>query len=256
MQTAPFLLSSLGWHTRIGLSLLVLVLLGGIAASATHLVIHHENRDERPGLTIDDLTGAYHGIRARAPLLVALEAGHPEDLPAADREGLIEWLGLDAEAITAGYDDLTKGDRAPAEIIDRQCLRCHARQAEEGDGIGKEVPLEYWDDVRAIAFSREVEPTAREIVIASAHTHALGMGSLSIIAALLALLTRWRRGLVGGLILLSGLGLSVDLGSWLPARDAAWLVPALAAGGLIWMTGTVALLLLVLAELWLPAPRS
>ncbi len=253
MQSPPLLLSSLGWPARLGLSLLVLVLLGGIAASATHLVVHHEKRDERPGLTLDDLTGAYHGIRARAPLLVALEDGHPEDLSADERSALLEWLRSDD--VTAGYDDLGKGDRAPAEILDRRCLTCHARQSDQGDGIGKDVPLEYWDDVRAIAFSREVEPTSREIVIASAHTHALGMGSVSIVAALLAFLTRWRRGLVGTLVLVAGAGLLLDLGSWLPARGAAWLVPVLAASGLAWMAGTTALLVLVLAELWLPAPR-
>ena len=236
---------------RLGLTCLVLVLLGGLVAAATHLWQHHEMRDERPGLTLDDLTGAYHGIRAKAPLLTALERGHPDDLEAADHDALLAWLTGDR--LTEDYDSLTLGDRAPAEILDRHCLECHARDAQ--DPIGKQLPLEYWDDVKAVAFSREVAPTSSEIVISSAHTHALGMGTMSVIALLLAWATRWPRGLVGLLSLGSGLGLLCDLGSWLPSREAAWLVPVLAASGAIWMTATALLLVLVLADLWLPRQR-
>jgi hypothetical protein len=254
MTRPTFRLVDLPWSARLGLAALVLVLLGGLAASAAHLFVHHENRDERPGLSLDDLTGAYHGIRTRAPLLVALEAGHPDDLPAAEREGLLAWLG--SADLAAGYDDLELGDRAPAEIVDRRCLRCHARQATEGDEIGKRVPLEYWDDVRSLAVSRDVTPTAAEIVLASLHTHALGMGTLSVIAILLACATRWRRGLVGALALLSGLGLALDLAAWLPARDAAFLVPVLALAGGTWISATGALLLLGLVDLLRPGKAT
>ena len=43
---------------RLGLTGLILVLLGGLYASALHMAHHYENRDERPGLTLDDLEGA------------------------------------------------------------------------------------------------------------------------------------------------------------------------------------------------------
>jgi hypothetical protein len=234
---------------RLGLSCLVLVLLGGLAASATHLWQHHEMRDERPGLTLDDLTGAYHGIRSRSPMVVALEDGHPDELPAAERDALLAWLASDR--VTEDYDSLALGERAPAEILDRSCLSCHSRDSE--DEVAAKRPLEYWDDVKAVAFSRDISPTDAEIVISSAHTHALGMGTVSVLALLLGWLTRWPRGLVGILASGSGLGLLLDLGAWLPAREAAGLVPVLAAAGALWMTSTALLLLLTLADLWLPA---
>lgn len=246
----PFLLSSLGLPFRLGLACLVLVLLGGLCVSASHLWLHHENRDGRPGLTLDDLTGVYHGISAKAPLRLSLERGHPQDLSAVDRDALQAWLA--GPDLAQAYDDTKAGERAPAEILDRRCLSCHARAAKDGDGIGKKVPLEYWDDVRAQAQSREVEPNAVGIVIASAHTHALAMGSLSVVAVLLALCTRWSRKVMGVLALGSGVGLLCDLSCWLPARSVALLVPVLAVSGAVWMVSTAALLVATLLELLLP----
>lgn len=249
----PFRLSSLPLSFRMGLCCLVLVLLYGLGVSASHLWLHHEKRDGRPGLELDDLTGAYAGIEAKAPLRLSLERGHPDDLPPADRAALQQWLqGAD---LAQAYDDTKAGDRAPAEILDRRCLSCHARAATAGDGIGKQVPLEYWDDVRALAQSRNVEPNAMPIVVASAHTHALGMGSLTVVAVLLAAATRWPRRVTGWLALLAGLGLLVDLACWLPARDLPALVPVLAAAGTVWIAGTAALLLAVSMDLLLPAQQ-
>ncbi len=85
--------------------------------------------------------------------------------------------------------------------------------------------------MQKLALSRDIEPTSSEIVISSAHTHALGMGVVSIVTLLLAWSTRWPRPLIGALALGSGLGLLLDLAAWLPARDAAWLVPVLAGAG-------------------------
>jgi hypothetical protein len=249
----PLLLHRLPWLGRIGLSLLLLTVAGGLVASAGHLVLHHRDRDETPGLSMQDIRGVYHGVTAASPMLAALQRGHPEDLPAAERDALVGWL--QGDRISERYDSLDLGDAAPAEVIQRRCLGCHARGAAQGGGIDQHVPLDYWDDVKAIAFSRHVEPNDAAIVVASAHTHALGMGSLSLVLCLLAMLTRWPPLVVSLLVLASGAGLLVDLSSWLPARSLPQLVPLLVGGGAAWMASTALLLALVLLDLWLPAPR-
>jgi hypothetical protein len=251
MERLPKSLVELPLGFRVGFTFLCLVLGGGLVASATHLVGHHENRDERPGLSMEDLTGAYHGVKVVAPMLTALERGHPEDLAEPERDILLGWLRGDR--ISEDYDNLDLGDASPAEILDRACLSCHSRQSE--DPIGQEVPLEYWDDVEKLSFSRELSPVSTEILVASAHTHALGMGVVTLAIGLLALFTRWPSKLTGALFALAGLGLAADLACWFLARSSAALVPVLAASGGLWMACTALLLAVVLADLWLPARR-
>lgn len=250
MTERPFSLREQSFGFRLGTTFLVFTLFIGLATSAQHLVGHHENRDGKEGLSFEDLEGAYHGVRVDSPLVGALERGHPEDMAPAGRDLLLKWLASDR--ISEDYDNLDLGDAAPAEVLDQACLACHARNSTDGDGIGQTVPLEYWDDVRAVAFSREVEPTDEKILVASAHTHALTMGALSIVVALLALGTRMSRRFLGFFVMVNGVALFGDLGSWFLARDTAAFVPLIAIAGTLWV-GTLSLMLFgILIDLWRP----
>jgi hypothetical protein len=237
---------------------MLLVMGAGFAASAAHVRHHHENRDERSGLTVDDLRGAYHGLRSESPLLRALQADHPAELDGAqavadtDRQTLLAWLQSDR--VSEDYDNLDLGDAAPAEIIAINCLSCHARQS--SNELGGQVPLEYWDDVRAVAFSREISPTSAEIVVTSIHTHALSLAAIAIVLAGLLVATRWPRPLVSGLVLLSGCGLLLDIaGQWF-TRDAEGLVWLIVVGGAAFALASGVALLVVVLDLWLPGPRT
>jgi len=246
-------LRELGAAVRLGLSGIVLSLLLGVWASLEHLEDHHQNRDGEAGVSMDDLVGAYHGLDRPARLVVSLEGGHPEELPAAERTILLEWLG--GGRVSEQYDDLELGDASPAEVIDRRCLDCHARQATEGDGIGQEVPLEYWDDVAKLAFSRSVEATPPEILVTSLHTHALSLALVSLAALGLLLATRWPQTIQGLLAAMGGVGLIVDLASQLAARGSEVFVWGVAAGGALWALSTVLACIAVLLDLWLPGGR-
>lgn len=246
----PFQLVHLPKSARLGLTFLILVFGGGLWASSRHLVLHHENRNEQPGLSFEDLVGAYHGVTATAAMIPALERGHPEGLPQGERDILLGWLT--STRVSEDYDNLDLGDLSPAEILDRSCLSCHGRDAAEGDGIGQTVPLEYWDDVKKISFSREINAVDPEILIASAHTHSLSMALLTLAFGMLALATRWPRALVGSLFALSSLALLCDLGSWFLARETAAFVWLIAGGGVVWMGTSGLMLTLVLIDLWRP----
>jgi hypothetical protein len=250
----PFRLSQLGLGARCGIFAVLMVLFLGLIASTAHLSGHHQNRDEQPGLGYQDLVGVYHGIRTRAPLVIALERGHPETLPAPQRSLLLAWLASDD--LAEGYDSLDLGDDAPAEILDGQCLDCHSPNATKGGGIGATIPLAYFDEVKKQAVSRDVAPTDPGVLLASLHTHALGMGTLSLVLILLALATRFSARLVGFLATTCGLGLCADLGSWLLAREHPSLVRAIAVGGAVWILSAATLALLVGLELVRPAASS
>ena len=245
-----FRLRALPALVRLGLTGVVLTLLLGVWASLEHVRDHHESRDETKGLTLDDLVGAYHGLDRPSRLVVALERDHPPTLPVADRNLLLGWLRGDK--VSEQYDALELGDASPAEVIDRSCVSCHARQATDGNGIGASLPLEYWDDVAKVAFSRSVEATPPQIQITSLHTHALALAVVTLASIALLLGTRAPRGLQSVLAGLAGVGLFVDLAAQLAARASELWVWGIVAGGAAWAISTVLIALVVLLDLWLP----
>src|SRR5688500_5929355 len=135
-------LRALPASARLGLSGIVLSILLGLWARVEQLEEHHHNRDGASGVSLDDLTGAYHGLHRPAALAVALERGHPEDLPDAERRVLLDWLA--GGKVSEQYDDLELGDSSPAEVLGRSCVGCHARTSQ--DAAAAALPLEYWDD--------------------------------------------------------------------------------------------------------------
>ena len=248
-----FELRNLGVLAKVGIGCLTLTLLGGAAVSGAYLRMHHDRRDERPGFTLDDVRAHYHGIQTRAPLLVALEARHPDDLPEAERQILIKWL--ESGRISEDYDNLELGASAPAELISARCVSCHSRRA-TGEDAWPQLPLEFFDDVRAAAFSRDVRPMSLEILAATTHTHALSLATLGLVISLLGLATGWSRKLTGALVLACGAGLLGDIGSWWLARWWAQGAVVIVAAGAVF-NGAVGLLgMAILADLAMPRRRK
>lgn len=247
----PLRLRSLGLSARLGVAGFVIVAIGGAAVSGMYLYMHHQERDERVGLTLDDIRAHYHGIVSPAPLLESLESGHPETLPDRDRGILLDWLRGDPARLSQQYDNLDLGADAPAEIMAVSCLDCHARSS-TGPDSWPQVPLEYWDDVEALSVSRNIQPVPLEILAASTHTHALGMASIGVVMALLGLLTSWPRRLVGLMVGATGVGLALDLSGWWITRVAADYAAVVAIGGAMYTGGMSLIGLMVLLDLCMP----
>ncbi len=237
---------------RAGLSALLLVIVGGLGASATHLIWHHENRDDTKGVSYTDIAGAYHGVTADAPLVRALNRNHPPELPEASRKVLIDWLA--SGRISEDYDNIDLGDNTPGAIIAANCVSCHA--ADAADPVARRIPLKYFDDVKRQAFAKNIQPTDIKILAASTHTHALALGTLSIALAALTLGTRFAKGLGSLLIGVGGIALLVDLGAWWLARGNEIWVKAILVAGPAYAVSTGLSCLLVLADLWLPTRRT
>ena len=249
----PSYLRPLGFTARVGLTVLVFTLLGGLVVSGIYMAMHHENRDEQPGLTLNDIRGHYAGVNVPSPLLAALERKHPEVQDEASRRILIDWL--QGNRISEDYDNLDLGDLSPAEIIDVDCLSCHSRQS-TGEDAYPELPLDYFDDVRAVAFSADIRPVGVEVLAASTHTHAISLSVMALASSGLLLLTGWPRRLVNPLILLTALGLAADLSGWWLARIAPGVVPMIVVGGFVFAAGVALSWLLVIADLWRPMKRA
>jgi hypothetical protein len=249
----PFVLRSLPYPFRIGIALTMIVLLGGYIVSGLHMNWHYENRDEEPGLSMNDIIGAYHGVQAPSPLIQALEDGHPETLSDSERDALLNWLRGDQ--LSQDYDNFDLGEEAPSEIIAFNCLDCHAR-ASTGDDAMPSVSLEYWDDIQSIAYSKDIKPAGTNIVAMSQHAHAPSMAVILLVVAWLAVCTRFWLGLTGIITLAAGLGLLVDMAGWWITRNFAAFAYAVVAGGGIYAIGTTLLGLMVIVDCLMPSGKA
>ncbi|MCP3915606.1 MAG: hypothetical protein GY711_08635 [bacterium] len=243
----PFRLRSLPAGMRLALTLLICVCAGGYAASGAHMIEHHQNRDEREGLSLVDLEGAYHGVTNRALLITAIERGHPDGLADADKDLLMRWL--ESDRISEDYDNLDLGDEAPAEVLAIACLSCHSARGDEATRA--EPYLDYWDEVKAVAFSRDISPTDLKILIASTHTHAVALFTTTLVLCGLMFLTGFASALRSLLAIGASAGLALDIAAWWLARESASLVYAVVAGGALHAGCMGLMMIAVVWELWL-----
>ncbi len=239
---------------RLGFTCIVATIGGGLVMSATHMMWHHGNRDERPGLTLDDVRSQYHGLDATAPLLVMIEKGHPANLAPAAKEPLIKWLK--STRVAEDYDNIDMGDNSPAELIAKNCLSCHSRKAPDAQAAAKKLPLDTWQDVKLVAFTRKINKTGDNVIAASLHTHALGLGSLAAVTAMLAVCTNWNRKLISSLVFVACAGLLVDLVCQWFAKGSMSLVYGIVGGGAAYAGATGMMLICIFAELWRPVKRA
>lgn len=243
-----FRLRELPFLARLGLTALLGVILLGMAASASHLFNHYRNRDGEKAFTLDDVRAAYHGLNKPSPLLASLEAGHPETLKPDGREVLIKWLK--SGRIAEDYDNIDLGIDSPGGIIAGDCLSCHSPRSTDAKAAG--VRLDGIENIRRLAFTKVVNRNPDNIIVMSAHAHALSLGTMAVVLCAMMWLTRLPRGLVSLLIAVNGLSLFADLLSWWLARSMEQFVYVIAGAGAVYNGSTVLIAVLVAADLWWP----
>ena len=244
----PFRLRDLSFGVRFGLTCLIITLLGGMLASLLFMRDHYANRDEEPELTLRDIEGAYHGAVIPAPLLTALERGHPEELADADREMLLAWLR--GPRVAENYENFDMGP--PADLIAMNCASCHTRAAEADPASGIEHSLEVASDVLELVHTRDMQPTPTRVLTISTHAHATTLALVGAFAALCLAFSFWPRWLVGLVAVAIGLGLLVDVGSWWLARQYREAIYGIVAGGALFNGGVWLGMVMVMLELWRP----
>lgn len=247
-------LTHLPYLVRLSVALLTLVLLGGYIVSGIHMAWHYDKRDGVEGLTMNDIKGHYHGVSVPSPLIEALEAGHPEDLPDRERSLLLDWLN-DPATLPTKFDDFDLGDDAPAEIIAVSCLNCHSRNASGPDAY-PQVPLEYFDDIKPLATSNEVNPTTIEIIAMSQHTHAPVMAVILLVLGLVGAMSRLPGSLIGLITLAGAIGLTADMASWWLARQNDIWAYAIVGGGFAYSASTGILGVIIIVDCLLPSFRK
>jgi hypothetical protein len=256
MSSEPFSgpkLRELGLIGRLGILCLLIVFGGGLITSAMHMYFKHHKRDDQPKLTVTDVKGVYHGVRSEPLLKSALDRKHPETLKAGEIEVLRKWL--ESGRIIEDYENIDLGDATPKEIMS-SCVSCHAPEAAATQPAAAKIPLRSLDDMKAVAFSREVQPNDIKILAASTHAHALALASMSVCIGLLCTMTSWRRRTVELCWLVMGLGLIGDIGSWWIARQMEAAVYVIIGAGALYNGGVGIILLMLAFELLRPRIKA
>lgn len=241
-------LRDLSFGLRIGLTFLIIALLGGLFASLVFMYEHYRMRDQEPALTLRDLEGAYRGATIPAPLLTALERNHPENLPATDRDMLLAWLR--APSIPENYENFDMGP--PADLIAANCVSCHTRAAAADPASGIKHSLEVAADVLALAHTRDMQPTPTRVMVISTHAHAISLALVGALALAFLHFSFWPRWLVGLLGAVIGLGLALDIASWWLTRYQREFLYGIVAGGAMFNAGTALAMAMTFIELWRP----
>ncbi len=241
-------LRDLSLGLRLGLTFLIIALLGGLFASLVFMYDHYRNRDEEPELTLRDLEGAYRGATIPAPLLTALQRNHPPALPQPDRDMLLAWLR--GPSIPENYENFDMGP--PADLIATNCASCHTRAAAADPASGIKHSLEVASDVLAIARTRDMQPTPTRVMVISTHAHAISLalvGAMAIAFLHFSFWPRWLAGLLGAVI---GIGLTLDIASWWLTRYYAEFLYTIVAGGAMFNGGVGLAMTMTMIELWRP----
>jgi len=252
-----FRLRDLPVLARLSLTCLLLVSLGGYAASGLYMTDHHKNRDGDPEMSVTDVQGVYHGVTTPPRLRTLLEDGHPEEveggepLNADDRSELLAWLNGESIAEEWGNIDFGEGFGSPEEITATACGACHGAHIPAGERA--EPLLATWDHYKPLAFENKVSPTDEAILLASTHAHALALGTITLLICALMQATRYPGILKGLLCLAASAGLLVDLAAWWLARDAVGFVTLILVGGIAHAGAMVLMMLAQIADLWTPA---
>jgi hypothetical protein len=247
-----FRLRDFGFFQRVGITGVLVCLAVGQVAGLAHMRNHYDKRDDRPGFTPDDIKSAYRGLDAAAPILAALNSGHPATLKEADRKVLTTWLT--SGKIEQDYDNPDLGALSPKEIVAASCLECHS--AKSVPEKAHTLKLDSTADIKKVAFARQVLPTPPDKVIVSIHAHASSISLMALAVMGLAAFSRWPRFFTGFLAAACGVGLCGEFaGMWFARTNENWIQVLMISGG-VFHASFALLTLLTFLDLWLPGGRS
>jgi hypothetical protein len=273
-------LASLSPPAKLLITLLLLIIGPGYLFGTANIYFKHQNADGVPGLTVDDLRAAFHGMTKTfqpedkvivhsTMLKLVLPGGKMrENLDKGGEpaiRGLITWLENAAKE-----DEFTKpglaqpGDPSAREIIKTLCIKCH--NSDGGDAA--DVPYAAtatsepkYTLVMATAkpeITRQtsgvqtlvIKPASTSTLVHVTHVHILTMPMFTFVVGVLFLMTGIPQNvklLIGPLPMLAVL---LDISGWWIARFVEpFIFVIAAAGGLFGVTYALQILC-VLGSMW------
>ncbi len=273
-------LARLSVPAKVLVTLFLLIVGPGYLCGTANIYFKHQMDDGEPGLTVDDLRAAFHGLEKKyqpddtvtvnsAMLTEVRPDGSMREY--LDKGGepavraLIKWL--ESEAKEADFDKpglVEEGDPSAKAIIKAHCIECH----NEEDGDSSDIPYATSKDnepqyelVFAMAEpeitrhesgeqTRVIKPMSTQRLVHVTHAHVLSMPVFAFLVGMLFMAT----GLPNSVKLLLGplplLAIMLDIGSWWLARFVEPLIYVIAGAGGLFGAAYALQILCVLGSLW------
>ncbi len=221
-----------------------LLLMGtGYLMALVYLYTSHEERDGKPGLSVEDIAETYYGNRSGTRLEAAIRgsmAGYIQKID--DRYQIVAWLK--GGASEKGYTTRIR------PILEKTCLQCHSPVS------GLKIPdLSSYEGVRAVADVDTGESLHTLMKLSHIHLFGIGLVALGIGSIFrLAILAGW---LKATLILLPFVAIFADILAWFLTKwDPVYAYTVLVAGAVLGL-GWAGQILISLYQLWfLRAPEE
>ncbi len=223
---------------RILNSLFLLTILLGYLFSLGQIYFTHQGRDGRPGLSIDDVAIAYHGIPDQTRLAAAIKGPMAGNLKSpADKEIILDWVAAGAQREI--YDSRV------APILQRDCLVCHSPDS------GMQVPsLTSYEQV--VKLTEADRGASLPSLVRISHIHLFGIAFILFFVGKLFVLCEmptWMKRLTIGVPFLS---LLIDIFAWYLTRESASFAYLLVFSGALMGLSLIFQVLMSLYQMWLP----
>lgn len=277
----PLRLCRLPLYAKVTLTLFLALVGTGYLVAVLNIHMQHHLRDMTPGMSLDDLRAAYHGldVAVTGDLVLPsemlrevlpgggmrkhLDKGGPKEIRA-----LVSWLEDGAKEDDFDRPALYETDAPSArQVIARRCVTCH--RADGGDkadlpyAANATADPEYALVAKAAApvISQEsqtmhISPPTVERLVLITHMHILSIPVFALIVTGLFMCTGWgpRFKLVLGPLPM--LAIILDMAGWWLARPMAGFIYVIAGAGALFGASLGAQILLVFASLWFGKPAG
>jgi len=221
---------------KLGLTAFLLIAGLGYLLGFANIYLTYSPVDQKPGLSIQDISISFYGARGATKLEKAIDGSMKQYLASeADGTKLKDW-------IKAGGKETDFGP--VSAIFSASCNTCHSSEAKVADV----VTADYARVSELLA-----QDTGKSIsrLVSLSHTHVLATLPVIFLLCLVFSFTAFPLGLKGAIIVLSFCAIILDIGSWWLAKLAEAFAPLVLLGGVYLALSFLVLIVLSLYDIWL-----
>jgi hypothetical protein len=280
MTWESFRLARLSFAGKLLITFFLLIVGVGYLVATANIYFHHHENDLEPGLTLDDLKRAFHGLEKEVTPEATVTVNSPMLEQVREDGDMREYLDLGGEpavrALITWLEDGAKeetfavagfaadGDPSAQQVLADQCIECHnadGGDAEDyafADEFDSEPQFEYIEFYVEPEFERtesgpqviSLKPISLPRLVHVTHTHIFTIPAFLLITAALFLMTGYGPIIKTILVPLPLFTVFLDIGGWWLARFAEPGIYLIAAAGTILGPAFALQILGILASMW------